>query len=93
MRDDGPQPGLTPKRVEVRKRLARAHGHLHGVLEMIDADRSDEDVLHQVNAVRAALTRATTLILDDLMERAQKGAAAPQKAAILRLRAAVHTLA
>lgn len=60
---------------------------------MIDDDRSDAEILHQVNAVRAALARATTMILDEIMERAQKGDAATQRDAIQSIRAAVHTLA
>ncbi|MHB1260145.1 MAG: metal-sensitive transcriptional regulator [Thermoplasmatota archaeon] len=93
MKDPGAPPGLTPKRQQLRSRLARAHGHLHGVLDMIDARRNNEDILHQVNAVRAALTRATTLLLDDIMDETQGRLPASQRAAIDRLRAAVQTLA
>ena len=93
MKDHGPPTDLTPKRQQLRSRLARAHGHLHGVLDMIDTKRNNEDILHQVNAVRAALSRATTLLLDDIMDEAQGALPAPQRAAIDRLRAAVQTLA
>ena len=93
MKDHGAPPGLTPKRQQLRSRLARAHGHLHGVLDMIDAKRSNEDILHQVNAVRAALGRATTLLLDDIMDETQDQLQGQPREAIQRLRAAVQTLA
>jgi uncharacterized protein len=93
MKDHGAPPGLTPKRQQLRSRLARAHGHLHGVLDMIDAQRSNEDILHQVNAVRAALSRATTLLLDDIMDQTQDQLQGQPREAIQRLRAAVQTLA
>lgn len=93
MKDHGAPLGLTPKRQQLRSRLARAHGHLHGVLDMIDAQRSNEDILHQVNAVRAALSRATTLLLDDIMDQTQDQLQGQPREAIQRLRAAVQTLA
>jgi DNA-binding FrmR family transcriptional regulator len=89
----GPQASLKGSRASIRARLARAHGHLHGVIDMIDEERSDEDILHQLNAVRAALTKATGILLDDLMARAQQASAQERGEAIGRLRAAVHTLA
>jgi len=93
MEDHGTRGGLDPVRTAMRGRLARAHGHLHGVLDMIDEGRSDDDILHQLTAVRAALTKATSILLDDLMKRAQEAPAGSQRDAIGRLRAAVHTLA
>ncbi|MHB8632712.1 MAG: metal-sensitive transcriptional regulator [Thermoplasmatota archaeon] len=93
MEDRGAPMPLDPVRAEMRARLARAHGHLHGVLEMMDEQRGDEDILHQLNAVRAALTKATSLFLDDLIQRAQEAPPATQRAAIGRLRAAVQALA
>lgn len=93
MKDHGPPPGLSPKRQQLRSRLARAHGHLHGILDMIDAKRSNDDIMHQVNAVRAALDRATALLLDDIMEETQNQLQGQPREAIERLRAAVRTLA
>lgn len=93
MEDYGPTTHLDPVRRATRARLARAHGHLHGVLDMIDEKRSNEEVLHQLNAVRAALTRATSILLDDLIREAQEAPAGKHGAAVGRLRAAVQTLA
>ncbi|MFA5943516.1 MAG: metal-sensitive transcriptional regulator [Candidatus Thermoplasmatota archaeon] len=93
MDDHGPAPDLDSARAEMRARLARAHGHLHGVLDMIDAGRGDDAILHQLNAVRAALSKATSLFLDDLIKRAQEAPVSRRKLALGQLRAAVQTLA
>lgn len=81
------------KRDSVRARLARAHGHLHGVMDMMDEGRPDWEVLQQIVAVRAALDKATAEILDDMITRAQT---APRgsggRAALDELRQAVHAL-
>lgn len=82
-----------PRRAEVRARIARAHGHLHGVLDMVDEERPYEDVLQQLGAVRAALDKATAIILDDLITSAQTGPRARQAERLEQLRAAVKTLA
>ena len=43
---------------DIIRRLRCAAGHLNAVIEMTEADQPCEDVLHQLNAVQAAL-RAT----------------------------------
>lgn len=82
-----------PRRAEVRARLARAHGHLHGVLDMLDEERAYEEILQQVGAVRAALDKATAIILDDLVTSAQDAPKARRRERLERLRAAIKTLA
>lgn len=82
-----------PRRAEVRARIARAHGHLHGVLDMVDEERGYEEILQQLGAVRAALDKATAIILDDLITSAQTGPRARQAERLEQLRAAVKTLA
>lgn len=82
---------LDPARSAVRQRLARAHGHLHGVLDMIDEDRPYPEILQQLAAVRAALEKATAVAIDDMIQ--SLPAAAKQRADIDAVRAAVRTLA
>lgn len=81
-----------PRRREVRVRIARAHGHLHSILDMIDEERPYEDVLHQIGAVRAALEKATGVIVDDLITSAQEAPAAKRAARLESVRAAVKRL-
>jgi DNA-binding FrmR family transcriptional regulator len=45
------------------KRLRRIEGQIRGVARMVEEDRYCIDVLHQVQAVKAALTRAESEIL------------------------------
>jgi uncharacterized protein len=87
-----PPAGLDQKRRELRSRLARAHGHLHGVLDMIDAGRDNDDILHQVNAVRAALDRANRILLDDILSQATGRLEGAPREAIERLRSAIRAL-
>jgi CsoR family transcriptional regulator, copper-sensing transcriptional repressor len=56
------------KRPELVKRVARIHGHIHAVKEMLDEGRPYDEVVHQITAVRAALDGVNQLILDDLIE-------------------------
>ena len=56
------------KRVEVVKRVARIHGHLHGVLEMLEEGRPYPEVVQQIAAVKAGLDSAVQVIVEDLVE-------------------------
>lgn len=82
-----------PRRAEVRARIARAHGHLHGVLDMIDDDRPYEDILHQLRAVRAALEKATGVVVDDLITSAQTAPPAKRAEKLEKVRLAIKRLA
>jgi DNA-binding FrmR family transcriptional regulator len=44
---------------KVRDRLRRTEGQLRGIIKMIEDERSCEDVVTQLIAVRAAISRAT----------------------------------
>jgi len=50
---------------KLRNRLSRIEGQVRGIAKMIDDDRYCIDVLTQLHAVRAALARVETEILDD----------------------------
>jgi DNA-binding FrmR family transcriptional regulator len=48
---------------EIMQRLRSAAGHLKAVIEMAESGQPCEDVLHQLNAVQAALRIAGTKII------------------------------
>lgn len=76
-----------------RDRIARAHGHLHAVLDMIDEERDAAEVLQQLAAVRAALDKATAVMVDSLIEDAKLASKADAHEALETIRQAVRTLA
>ena len=49
---------------EVIRRLKTAEGHLRGVQRMVEDDAYCIDVIHQIQAVQAALNKISTDILD-----------------------------
>lgn len=51
-------------RKDVARRLASAAGHLKGIERMVDEDKYCIDVIQQVQAVQAALSKVNTMILD-----------------------------
>jgi len=53
---------------EIVKRLKRAHGHLAGVIAMIEEGRSCVDLAQQLHAVEAAITNAKRVLIQDHME-------------------------
>jgi len=56
------------KRKDVANRVAKIHGHVHAVREMLEEDRSYSEVVHQIVAVRSALDSVIQVIVDDLVE-------------------------
>lgn len=50
-------------RWSARRRLQTARGHLDAVMRMLEADRYCVDILHQLSAVEAAITRARQDVL------------------------------
>ena len=51
-------------RSSARRRLQTARGHLDAVMRMLEADRYCVDILHQLSAVEAAITRARQDVQD-----------------------------
>ena len=49
---------------EAKKRLAYIEGHLNGVRKMIEDDRYCIDVLKQMHAIRKAIEKLETLLLE-----------------------------
>jgi DNA-binding FrmR family transcriptional regulator len=58
----------THKRADVARRVARIHGHVHAINEMLDEGRSYTEIVHQIVAVRSALDSVIQVIVDDLVE-------------------------
>jgi len=56
------------KRTEVTKRIARIHGHVHGILQMLEQGRPYSEVVQQISAVKAGLDSAVQVIVEDLVE-------------------------
>lgn len=50
---------------DIVNRLNRIAGQVRGVAQMVDDDRYCIDILHQVQAVKAALAKAESAILKD----------------------------
>ena len=54
---------------EIRARLRRVEGQIRGIQRMVEEDRDCEAVVTQLTAARAALDRASLLILSRHLER------------------------
>ncbi|PKN65802.1 MAG: hypothetical protein CVU54_18560 [Deltaproteobacteria bacterium HGW-Deltaproteobacteria-12] len=50
---------------EIVKRLSRIEGHIRGIKKMLEEDQPCDQVLLQLSAVRAALNKATKILLED----------------------------
>lgn len=55
--------------------LARTAGHVTAIKRMVEEGRSCPDVLIQLAAVRAAIDRASRIVLEDHIESCLRGAA------------------
>jgi CsoR family transcriptional regulator, copper-sensing transcriptional repressor len=49
----------------VKQRLASTAGHVKGIARMVDEDEYCIDIIKQIQAVQAALSKVSTLILDN----------------------------
>ncbi len=54
---------VSENRHSIIKRLKRIEGQVKGVARMLDEDRYCIDILHQIQAIKAALTKAETELL------------------------------
>jgi DNA-binding FrmR family transcriptional regulator len=57
------------------KRLNRAHGHLRGVVEMIEGGRPCVEIAQQLHAVERALANARRALIQDHVDHCLAGAA------------------
>ena len=58
----------TDKKKDVLKRLAFIEGHLNGVRKMVEADQYCVDVIKQTYAVRRAIEKLESLILENHLQ-------------------------
>ncbi len=56
-------PGMSENRQPIIKRLNRIEGQVKGIVRMLEEDRYCIDILHQIQAIKAALTKAETELL------------------------------
>jgi CsoR family transcriptional regulator, copper-sensing transcriptional repressor len=56
---------MTKDRAAILNRLSRIEGQVRGISQMVAADRYCIDILHQMQAVKAALARAESEILKE----------------------------
>ncbi len=56
------------KSQEVATRLAKAEGHIRGIIKMVQEDRDCPAILLQIAAVRSALDKVSQIILEDHIE-------------------------
>ncbi len=52
---------------DVLNRLRSAAGHINGIARMVEEDTYCIDIIHQIEAVQAALNKISLLVLDDHM--------------------------
>ena len=57
--------GYTATKDQLRDRLARIEGQVRGVSRMVEEDRYCIDIVTQIQAARAALSRVETELLKD----------------------------
>ncbi|WP_207459319.1 metal-sensing transcriptional repressor [Azospirillum sp. SYSU D00513] len=53
---------------EIIKRLKRAEGHLRGIVEMIEGERSCLDIAQQLHAVESAVRAAKKTLIHDHLD-------------------------
>ncbi len=58
---------------DVITRLSKIEGHIRGIKKMLEEEKSCEDVLIQFSAVRAALSKASKILLEDHFEHCVMG--------------------
>ncbi len=51
----------------ILKRLRSVAGHVNGISRMVEDDQYCIDVIHQIQAVQAALYKVSVMVLDDHM--------------------------
>lgn len=56
---------MAKDRTAIRNRLKRIEGQVRGIAQMVEQDRYCIDILNQVQAVKAALSKAESEILKD----------------------------
>jgi DNA-binding FrmR family transcriptional regulator len=53
---------------DVISRLRKIGGHVHGVAKMVEEEKSCDEILLQISAIRAALSKVGQIVLADHIE-------------------------
>jgi DNA-binding FrmR family transcriptional regulator len=81
---------------EILKRLRTSEGHLRAVIEMAQADKPCEEVLHQLNALQAALRAAACQLIQCQVQKSRSiimtGSTPGERAAELKRLQSLYTL-
>ncbi len=56
------------KSEEIVTRLAKAEGHVRGIIKMVQEDRDCPAILLQIAAVKSALRKVSQIVLEDHIE-------------------------
>jgi DNA-binding FrmR family transcriptional regulator len=48
--------------------MARIHGHVQGIIEMLEKGRPYSEIVQQITAVKSGLDSAVQVIVDDLVQ-------------------------
>lgn len=72
-------------KADLMRRLKKIEGQVKGLQKMIDQDKCCGDVLVQVSAIRAAVNRVGTIIIEKHSRKCLKEAGENQEAAIREL--------
>ena len=61
------------KHQSIYNRLRRIEGQIRGIEEMISKDRDSEDILIQLEAVRASLASSISALIESMLEKNLEG--------------------
>lgn len=75
---------MTDTNEQLIARLRRIEGQVRGIARMLDSDRTCEDVVTQLMAVRSSIDTVGAVVLDNHLERCIAGRDAEEQVAALR---------
>lgn len=61
------------KHQAIFNRLRRIEGQIRGIEEMLDKDRSERDILIQLEAAKSSLASTISSLIESMLEKSPKG--------------------
>jgi len=61
------------KHQSIYNRLRRIEGQIRGIEEMVSKDRSEQDILIQLEAAKSSLASAITTLIEEAMKKDSEG--------------------
>ena len=89
---DSKKPGYEASKEDLLKRLARVEGQVRGVTGMVEEDRYCIDVLTQIEAAQAALSKIALALVDDHVRNCMRSGKGASEAQVQELMGAVGRL-